>query len=171
MKLFVGVTDNRWFEFLAARDADEVNFWRPRSRQGFKAVQVGEPFLFKLHHPLNFIVGGGFLVRHSVLPISLAWKAFGEKNGTHDFETFRKHVVELGQREEHDPHIGCTILGETFFFSRDEWIQVPPDWSKNIVVGKGYDTASAIGLHLWQDVEQRLMARDVKPTMLVDGPR
>ena len=29
MKFFVGVTDNRWHEFLEELKPDEVNFWRP----------------------------------------------------------------------------------------------------------------------------------------------
>jgi len=60
MKFFVGVTNNEWFEYLAARQPDEVNFWRPRSQSDFRAIPVGAPFLFKLHAPLNFIAGGGF---------------------------------------------------------------------------------------------------------------
>ena len=40
-----------------------------------------EPFLFKLHAPENYIVGGGFFATSSLLPASLAWQAFGVKNG------------------------------------------------------------------------------------------
>jgi putative restriction endonuclease len=36
----------------------EVNFWAPGAAS-FKALQFGELFLFKLHAPLNFVVGGG----------------------------------------------------------------------------------------------------------------
>lgn len=57
MKLFVGVTNNEWFRFLAERKPDEVNFWRPRSQMDFKALQPGDLFLFKLHSPLDFIAG------------------------------------------------------------------------------------------------------------------
>ena len=49
MKLFVGVTNNEWFQFLAEQQPDEVNFWRPRSQMDFKALQPGDLFLFKLH--------------------------------------------------------------------------------------------------------------------------
>ena len=73
MKCFVGITDSKWFNFHLQNQSDEVNFWRPGSTHGFKAIGVGEPFLFKLRHPDNFIVGGGFLVRHSAYPISLTW--------------------------------------------------------------------------------------------------
>lgn len=164
MNLFVAVTDDRWFEYHTDRQPDEVNFWRPRSRMGFRALSPGEPMLFKLHSPNDYIVGGGFFVRHSVLPISLAWKAFGDKNGTGEYGEFRQRVVSLGQRTEVDPFIGCTILGEPFFFPRDMWIPVPAEWKKNIVVGKTYDTADAIGDQLWQDVTTRLDALQLQPS-------
>ena len=38
MKFFVAVTNNEWFEYLAARQPDEVNFWRPRSQLDSRAV-------------------------------------------------------------------------------------------------------------------------------------
>jgi putative restriction endonuclease len=159
MKFFVGVTDNRWFEFLSARNPDEVNFWRPKSTFDFHAITPGEPFLFKLHSPLNYIVGGGFLVRHSVLPVSLAWKAFGEKNGVDSFEILRKRVVDLGHRTETDPFIGCTILAEPFFFPKEMWIKVPDDWKANIVVGKTYDNTAGEGVRVWQQVQERLLIK------------
>lgn len=42
MKLFVGVTNNDWFRFLSERKPDEVNFWRPRSQDDFKALRSGD---------------------------------------------------------------------------------------------------------------------------------
>jgi hypothetical protein len=41
---------------------EEVNFWQPSGSRRFRVWQAGEPFLFKLHSPENFIVGGGFVV-------------------------------------------------------------------------------------------------------------
>ncbi len=38
MKLFVGVTNDDWFRFLAERKTEEVNFWRPRSQNDFRAL-------------------------------------------------------------------------------------------------------------------------------------
>jgi hypothetical protein len=59
MRFFVGVTDYDWFLLHASRSsAEEVNFWKPSSGVPFKALQTGEPFLFKLHAPRNFIAGG-----------------------------------------------------------------------------------------------------------------
>lgn len=71
---------------------DEVNFWQPSGTRNFKVLQSGEPFLFKLHAPHNFIVGGGFFVRYSALPASLAWDAFGQKNGVTSLSDLRERV-------------------------------------------------------------------------------
>lgn len=59
VNIFVGVTDKDWFDFLSTRQVDEVNFWAPSGRTIFRALHPGELFLFKLHAPHNFIVGGG----------------------------------------------------------------------------------------------------------------
>lgn len=62
MRLFVGVTDRDWYEHLRRIPGiDEVNFWKPSGNTGFHALSPGEPFLFKLHSPDDYIVGGGHL--------------------------------------------------------------------------------------------------------------
>jgi hypothetical protein len=63
MKIWVGITDEDWFDRLSALRPDEVNFWQPSGSRIFRALQPGEPFLFKLHSPKNSIVGGGHFVR------------------------------------------------------------------------------------------------------------
>ena len=73
--------------------------------------------LFKLHSPNNYIVGGGFFVRHSILPISLAWDAFGIKNGADTYDGFRQKVMNYNKSGEVNPSIGCTILTEPFFLT------------------------------------------------------
>src|SRR6266581_9060137 len=85
MKIWVGVTDKNWYEHLIRLVPEEVNFWQASGSRTFRVLQPGEPFLFKLHSPDNFIVGGGFFVRYSALPASLAWEAFGNKNGVKTF--------------------------------------------------------------------------------------
>ena len=95
MKLYVGVTDNDWYHFLSQlRDVDEVNVWQPGGRLRFQSLSRGEFFLYKLHSPLNFIVVGGFFTHSSILPVSLAWEAFGEKNGTATFADMRSKILE-----------------------------------------------------------------------------
>ena len=33
MKIFVGVTDSNWYNYLAYNRPDEVNFWQPGGKQ------------------------------------------------------------------------------------------------------------------------------------------
>jgi len=160
MKFWVGVTDNTWFEYLAKLQPDEVNFWQPGGSTPFKAIDQFAPFLFKLHSPQNFIVGGGFFVRHSFLPISLAWESFQQKNGAPDYVTFRTAIMRYreskGRDGSGDPVIGCIILTSPFFFPKDKWIPIPKNWSRSIVQGKTYRTDESEGASLWKEVQARL---------------
>lgn len=166
MKFWIGVTDNKWFEFLSARSPDEVNFWRPSGLGSFQAVPAESLFLFKLHYPHNFIAGGGYFIKHSNVPLSLAWEAFGEKNGAASLEELRLRIEKFRTKKppEHDPVIGCTILANPFFFGRNDWIPAPPDWSSNIVQGKTYDTNEEVGKRLWIQVQERLQVAYAKQT-------
>lgn len=60
MQMYVGITDYDWFEFLKSKNAKEVNFWKPGT-QPFKALEENDLFLFKLHAPRDYIVGGRYL--------------------------------------------------------------------------------------------------------------
>lgn len=158
MEFWVGVTDNDWFKFLANIKPDEVNFWQPSGTPPFR--RNIELFLFKLHSSLNYITGGGYFISYSNLPISIAWEAFGEKNGTQNYEELRNKIIKYreskGRSHSGDPEIGCSILGQPFFFPRDEWIPVPEDWKPNIVRGKMYNTKNSIGADLYSKVQQRI---------------
>ena len=160
MKAFVGVTDNEWFAFLSNLPGiDEVNFWQPGGRHLFRTLSPGEPFLFKLHSPRNYIVGGGFFAHSTILPISLAWQAFGSKNGTETLQEMRKRTEKYRRSissQFEDYKIGCILLTQPFFFKREEWIPVPSDFSLNIVQGKSYDLNKGHGLRLWEEVQSRL---------------
>lgn len=157
MRLYVAVTDNDWFRFLRDLPAvDEVNFWQPGGQQRFKRLSPGEPFLFKLHAPENFIVGGGFFAYSTLFPARMAWEAFGAKNGTSSYEEMRRRVAKYRRdvlAPFEDPTIGCILLALPFFFDPIDWIPVPPDFSLNIVQGKTYDLHDAIGRELWQRVQ------------------
>lgn len=159
MHLFIAVTDNSWFRFHAERKPDEVNFWRPGGEGGVVALEQGAPFLFKLHAPENFIGGGGFFLRYSRLPLSMAWRVFAEKNGRPDFASFRSTILSYRNEEDrprNDPSIGCIVLAIPFFFPRELWMPAPIDWRPNIVQGKTYDTNAGIGRQIWDGVMERL---------------
>ena len=93
INLVLAVTDWNWFDMLRQkRDLAEVNFWAP-SGGNFKALVPGELFLFKLHSPRNFIVGGGVFAFANALPCSLAWAAFGEANGARSAQEMRARIA------------------------------------------------------------------------------
>lgn len=148
MEFWVGITDFDWFTFLKARRPGEVNFWQPSGRVAFKALEPGGLFLFKLHSPQNFIVGGGYFLRHTKLPARLAWEAFEENNGVQDLSELLTRITKYRKTDEPNPEIGCNILIEPFFFEREDWIPVPPDWAPNIVKGKRYYTTERHGADL-----------------------
>lgn len=167
MKFWVGVTDKNWFEYLASINPDEVNFWKP-SGKGFNAIEVGEPFLFKLHSPINKIVGGGYFIRSEKIPLSLAWDAFGIKNGSSNLSDLRNSINAYRNFKEIDPTIGCVILNQPFFFSKDQWIDVPTSFPLNHPTGRTYDALVGDGRELWDEVMLRLA--DVQRTGMVAEP-
>lgn len=160
MKFWVGVTDKAWYEYVRTRAPDEVNFWQPSSRRLVTFLEPGVPFLFKLHAPNNYIVGGGFFVRFSALPARLAWEVFGEKNGVSSYQLLRQRVEQYRGAVRGDPDIGCNILNKPFFFDRSDWIPVPASWAPNIVRGRTFDTEGAEGMTLWNTVTDRLRERE-----------
>lgn len=159
-KAFVGVTDHDWYEFLSHRpDLTEVNFWQPGGRTRFKALSPGDLFLFKLHSPNNYIVGGGFFAASSLLPLSLAWETFDAMNGVASLQQMRQRVAKFRSvptRADEDFTIGNIVLEGTFFLKRDAWIPIPSDFSLNIVQGKTYDLDAGTGLEIWRALDDRL---------------
>jgi putative restriction endonuclease len=170
------VTDEDWYRRHLYARPDEVNFWQPSGHQQFRALQSGEPFLFKLHSPKNFIVGGGFFVRYSPLPVSVAWEAFGLKNGVSSQRELMDRVRRYRSGDVGlDPVIGCNVLTSPFLFQEKDWIPVPPSWAPNIVRGKTYDTESAEGQALWESVKRALgkadQVSDPAKSTAHEGPR
>ncbi|WP_297492801.1 HNH endonuclease [Acidocella sp.] len=164
LNLVIAVTDDEWFELLRQPpDRAEVNFWAP-SGVGFQALAPGELFLFKLHSPRNYIVGGGIFAYANALPCSLAWAAFGEANGAASAHEMRARIAKykkIDPNDRSDFTIGCRILTQPFFFEERDWIPVPASWSKNIVSFKTYNTGDAEGLAFWNAIYDRLNNRPV----------
>lgn len=162
-RIFVGVTHKPWLDALAALAPEEVNFWQPSGSGEFKALRPGDLFLFKLKAPWNAIAGGGVFAHASLAPLSLAWEAFGPRNGNASLAEMRQTIarlrrgkVPLGVRD--DPVIGCRILTSPFFWPPDLWLPAPSTFAPNTVTGRGYSTGDADGLALWRAVQERLAA-------------
>jgi putative restriction endonuclease len=156
----VGVTDGGWYRFLAERrHLQEVNFWRPASSQGFRALEVGEPFFFKSHYPHNRVVGGGFYSGFARLPISEAWELFKEGNRAASLQEMRDAIGRYRQQPislREDPVIGCVFIRDTRFFASDAIAGPPPDFAANVVQGKGYDLADNAYAGYFLDLVYRL---------------
>lgn len=164
MNAYVAVTDRDWYSFLSAqRNVDEANFWQPNPWGGrFRVLRRGEPLLFKLKAPINAIVGGGFFEHYTELPLSLAWDAFGTKNGAGSRQAVWDRIARLRKTRPawyEDFTIGCILVVEPFFWPERLWIDQPPDWQQNIVRGKSYDLTVEPGRSLWRQVAERLTAR------------
>ena len=128
VRLIVVVTDRDWFDQLRLLpQLSEVNFWSP-SDSTFHALQPGELFLFKLHSPDNFIVGGGVFAHATPMPSSLAWEAFGEANGARSLSEMRERIAKYRRMRpdnREDFVIGCRVLTQPFFLERESWLPVP----------------------------------------------
>jgi putative restriction endonuclease len=155
MKFWVGLTDWDWYAFLSAQPGlDEVNFWQPGARRPVR-LEVGAPFLFKLHAPRGgWIVGGAYFAHFSPLPARIAWDTFGVANGA---ATLDQMVARIRRyRPAFDPNadqVGCMALVEPFFFPRELWVPSPASWQAPTQVGRRYDTTEADGAALWAAVQ------------------
>jgi putative restriction endonuclease len=160
MKFWVGLTDWDWYDFLSAQPTlEEVNFWQPGARRPVR-LDVGAPFLFKLHAAQGgWIVGGGYYAHFTTLPPTLAWETFGLANGA---ATFAEMVTRITRYragfDVHGNQIGCVALVEPFFFPRELWIEPPASWQAPTQVGRTYDTTEGDGATLWDRIQLALTA-------------
>jgi len=67
MKFYSGTTDWRWDSYLRDRAPEDVNFWRLGGNTAFRALEQGEPLLFKEKNPYNAIGGVDFFMAQSQL--------------------------------------------------------------------------------------------------------
>ncbi|HEX5959065.1 MAG TPA: HNH endonuclease [Hyphomicrobiaceae bacterium] len=160
IKIYVGVTDNSWFDFLRRRpELDEVNFWKPSGDSNFRAIEPGSLFVFKLKAPRNVIGGFGIFSHSTLCPVSLAWEAFEEKNGAASLEDLRA-AIATNRRVQPSRHedftIGCRVVTQPVFFDEMRWIPPPANWSPNLVSGKSYDVEEPEGRELWERLQPYL---------------
>jgi putative restriction endonuclease len=168
MRGYMGVTDDAWYRFLAARpevSAAEVNFWRPGGDRPFRALTPGEPFFFKTHAPHNRVVGGGFYSGFAGLRASEAWQMFGEANGVASLEQMRERIAHY-RREPIGPHddpvIGCVFVRDVTFFPDNMAFEPPPGFASNIVQGKTYDMADRQFSGYFGDLMQLVLGQAIE---------
>lgn len=159
MRGYVGVTDNDWYRFLAARPGiQEVSFWQPSGGRGFHVLAPGEPFFFKTHAPHNRVVGGGFFSDSARLRVSEAWELFGEANGVATLTQMRARIGHYRRTpvdNSEDPVIGCLFVRDVRFFP--EAAAPPPGFAPSIVQGKSYDLAEPAAAPYFQELLHLLL--------------
>lgn len=164
MQAYVGVTDYNWFNLLRnISELEEVNFWQPGGNRVFKTLKPGELFLFKLHSPYDYIVGGGVFAYSNISPISLAWDSFRVKNGANSLIEMRQRVEKYRRQPENplsDYDIGCILLEQPFFLAKEQWISIP-DWKSPIVQGKTYDLSVEPGRSLLRQLHVNALLESV----------
>ena len=162
LRIFIANTDRGWFDFLH-RNApwEEVNFWQPSGSRVFSALNPGELFLFKLKSPVNKIAGGGVFYKGSLLPLSLAWDAFRQSNGSPDLQTMRSRISRYRRTDDPgDFKIGCRIVTSPVFLDEQNWIPLPSGWAPNIVDGKSFEVNSPEITRIWRQFESMCFHQD-----------
>src|SRR5262245_53491140 len=126
----IAPTDFNWYEFLLqASPLEEANFWTPSTYYSFRADPFS-PFLFKLGSPHNAVCGFGYFARYSALPDWLAWETFRHANGCSSLGAMRERIDRIRTRiryrsEGPRNEIGCILIVQPVFFSRNEWVPQP----------------------------------------------
>ena len=151
---FILNTDFDWFQSLSRQPRlDEVNFWRP-GKQAMRAER-GTPVIFKLKAPQNAICGFGFFSRYQRVPVWQAWELFGTANGVATQGALVERLSRIASRNDiefgPEPHVGCVVLVQPCFLPADEWIEIPNDWSSNIVTGRKQELSSGEGQRIWTE--------------------
>ena len=165
MRAFVANTDHGWYRHLLQLSErpgglDEANFWKPSGRASFRALQFGEPLVFKLKSRYGHaVVGFGLFAAFRKLTVTEAWGAFGEANGAASQAEVQarvaRYVTGLAPEAAARHRIGCVLLAAPVLFPREMWIEGPAGWHPNTVVGCGYDTASGEGRRIWRECLDR----------------
>jgi putative restriction endonuclease len=136
-------------------------------------LAAGTPFLFKLRAPANVIAGFGYFASFSVLPDWLAWDTFGEANGVASLAELRARLLKIreGASIEADPQgrIGCSLIAEARFFTREQWVAAPSDWKPRTQTGASVDLTVGEGLRVWNECLAR--APQAMPVVAAPGPR
>ena len=139
LSAYLGITDNEWFDYLRRNDiTDEVNFWIPGA-PAQKRVEPGSLWLLKLKSPRDCIAGAGVFTHYSVLPLQMAWDAFGTHNGVPTLQDFRSVILRYKGpgADSWNVSVGCAILNDVVYLPRELWV---PCHTGSLVSGKHMDS-------------------------------
>src|SRR5205823_1310600 len=118
-----------------------------------------EPFIFKLHSRHGGqLAGVGFFLRYTRLPVSMAWEAFGLRNGAGSLSQMRLRIQRYRRATTtsyEDYEIGCIMLSRPFFLADVDRFDAP-EWHPNIQAGRAYRLDVEPGRSLWARLEALL---------------
>jgi len=174
---YIANTHSDWFDYLAQKGHwEEVNFWNPSDYYAFRG-EPGSPFFFRLKSPRNAIGGFGFVSGFAKLPEWLAWECFEQGNGAETFAEMQERLntirVQNNIRGSGElKQIGCILLSDAVFFSKDMWIHQPTDWGRQNMRYKGYDLTEGEGLRVWRECQERhvLLGSKISLDPIMDQP-
>ena len=136
-------------------------------------MNVGEPFFFRLKHPINVIAGFGFFAVQTFMTIRMAWDIFGNKNGDPNEYRFRTRIARYRSVSpdslDHftQPKLSCLVLRVACFLPQRDWIpwSEPEGWAKNIVAYKQIDLRESHALPLLDLLQRvpRTAVADLEP--------
>jgi putative restriction endonuclease len=114
-----------------------------------------------VHHPAH-VPGGGFFAHSLILPVNLAWDAFGQANGAGTLAEVETRTggyrrAPIGPLDH--PAIGCILLAEPFFLPPDVRITVLPNFARSALQDKTHRTETDVGQALYTEVADRALRR------------
>ena len=85
-----------------------------------------------------------------VASVATCWDELGISNGTRSKEEFLERVSKYNKNVKVDEQtlVGFKILVDPVFLDEEHWIDLPADWSQNIITRKSYNSISMEGERL-----------------------
>lgn len=142
-KGYIGVTDNKWAEFIRDNNLVNVNFWRKKS--SFKAIKEGEIFFFLKKNNNNEkkeklerkLVGYGIFDKFEVLSVEKAWRKYGIGNGCINIEQFSDKINSIYDVQGNEIEIGNIVLSGVTMFQNPIYLsELDIEFDKSIVSGR-----------------------------------
>jgi putative restriction endonuclease len=163
MTFWLCATDPTWYENLKGIGADEANLWKSGTLPPCANAAPGTPFLFRVNNRTKYIVGGGFFVTQCSITPQLAWDIFDNKNGYPTRHEFIKAVNTCGATPDPQQNICCTVLANTRFFDRLDWIEGPSEWDEDCSSEKFFDANDNDGQNIWRLARTLLVPQATPP--------
>lgn len=117
-------------------------------------LKPGDLFLFKLHSPKDYVVGGGTYAEFKVLTAASAWQEFGIRNGTPSQTELQNRLAVMRSKMQmaDDVKFGSIVLIHSSSRTPSGFqYTTPTNGSPSTVQGKTLDSISG-GKELWDQV-------------------